>query len=189
MAGADHRRRLTVWSIRGAIRPPNDQTLGRLSGLLGAAIGLVLSGALVTALERLEDNEPGPLMFLVWLVLYPIGSVVGYDLAVGGGLLVDHGPMVRVGAYGAALAGAHVAIAGGLAVCVGFGVDGDSPAFAVAYALCVVGAFLGRTIAARLATGFSVPPAALIGGAAITLLLALFADAAAFGAYLSRIDS
>ena len=173
--------------MRGAMRPPIDHT--RLEGLLGAAVGLVLSGALVSAVDRLEDSEPGALWFLGWIVVYPLGAVVGYDLATRGRAFRDHGPLTRVGGYAVALAGAHVFIAALFAVGVGFGLADRSPLFTFAYVVCVVGAGLGRMAALRLASGFHVPAGALIGGSVALLLMSWIAYIIAAGAYLSRIDS
>lgn len=149
----------------------------------------MLGGALVSALDRLGDSEPGPLWFLGWLVVYPVGAVAGYDLAARGGSIRDQGALVRVGSYAGALAGAHVAIAAAFAAGVSLGLPGRSPFFTVAYAMCVAGAALGRVAAVRLVNGFSVPAPALIGGSLVILVMAWIAYAIAAGAHLSRIDS
>ena len=149
----------------------------------------MLSGALVSAIERLEDSEPGSLWFLGSIVVYPLGAVIGYDLGTRGGSMRDHGAMMRVGGYAVALAGAHVFIAATYGAGVILNMAGRSPFFTVAYAMCVAGAGLGWMAAVRLANGFSVPAAALIGGSVVTILMAWIAFLIAAGAHLSRIDS
>lgn len=159
------------------------------TGPVGAAIGLVLSGALFVLLDRTRSSEPALWWFLALIVLYPVGAVVGYDLARRGGPLAGDGPLARVGGYAGALAGAHVFIAASFVLGVGLGLPGRSPYWAMAYAACVVGAAGGWQAAALAGGRYFVPPGALIGGSVVVLVMAWIAYFIAAGALLSRIDS
>ena len=162
---------------------------GSGAGLLGAAVGLTLTGALVTLVARLEDAGPGPLWFAGWIVLYPIGAVAGYDLAARGGALGDGPFLLRAGGLAMALAGAHVWVAATFAIGTWAGVPGWSTFWAVAYAACVAGAAAGRAGAVRLADGYQATPGMLVAVAVVVILLAWLVDFIVLGIQLARVDS
>ncbi len=98
----------------------------RVVGLLGAAIGVAAAGALASLVVRTRGTLPFLLIAPIWLVLYPISPLIGYDLAtLGAG--EDDDLQLRLGGYSVAVAAAHVAMAlvvAGLAIA---DLDGDSP--------------------------------------------------------------
>ncbi len=147
----------------------------RVVGLLGAAIGVAAAGALASLVVRTRGTLPFLLIAPIWLVLYPISPLIGYDLAtLGAG--EDDDLQLRLGGYSVAVAAAHVAMAlvvAGLAIAE---VDGDASLWVVLYALCVCPAIPARIAAMRMARRLHVPAGALLGASIVLAFLGWLAS-------------
>ena len=171
-----------VWSNGGgALAPRIDQT-----GLVGAGVGLVLVGAMAALVVVTETSLGNTVGWPIWLVLYPLSPLLGYDLATRGR---NGGGPLLAGGYSVAVAAAHGVMAAAIAVCIGVDLDGRSPFWMVAPALCVVVVAPARAVAVRAARGLRGGGWALIGVAAFILLMAWIVYAIAAGFWLARIDS
>ena len=148
----------------------------------------MLAGALA-ALVVVTDTPLGNTVgWPLWLVLLPLSPLLGYDLATREESRVD-GPLLRMGGYAVAVAAAHMVIAAGMAVQVGVDLDGRSPLWLLTPALCVVVVAPARAVAIRTARGLRGGGWALMGAAALILLMAWILYMVAAGYWLSRIDS
>ena len=157
-------------------------------GLVGATIGLVLAGALASLVTRTDTSVGNALGAPIWMLLYPLSGLIGYDLATKGGDAGD-GPLLRLGGYSIAVAAAHLAMVAGVAVCVAAGIEGQSPLWYAAFAMCVGATVPARIAAVRLGREFYVSPWALMAASFVILLLAWIAFIIVMGFYLERIDS
>ena len=155
---------------------------------MGGTIGLVLAGALASLVILTDTSVGNALGAPIWMLLYPLSALIGYDLATKGGDAGD-GPLLWLGGYSIAVAAAHMAMAAGVAVCVATGIEGQSPLWYVAFALCVGATVPARIAAVRLAREFYVSPWALLAASFVILLLAWIAFFIVMGFYLERIDS
>ena len=157
-------------------------------GLVGAAIGLVSAGALASLVILTDTSVGNALGAPIWMLLYPLSALIGYDLATKGGDAGD-GPLLWLGGYSIAVAAAHLAMAAGVAVCVAAGIEGQSPLWYVAFAMCVTATVPARIAAVRLGREFYVSPWALMAASFVILLLAWIAFFITMSFYLERIDS
>lgn len=148
----------------------------------------MLAGALASVAIRAGTTAANSLAAPIFLVLYPLSAVIGYDLAAGERDTAG-GALERLGGYAIAIAAAHVAIALSVAICVAAHVDGDSSLWYVLYAPCVVAAGPARAAALRLGRGFSIPGGALVGASLVILVLAWLTFFVAMGAYMTYIDA
>lgn len=132
-------------------------------------MGLALAGALATLVVRSD----GTLAFLsiapIWLMLYPVSALIGYDLGTRGGGAGDGLPL-RLGGYSVAVAAVHAAMAVAVAVLVIADVDGDPRVWYVLYALCAAPAIPARALAMRMGREFHVPAGALVGASAVLVV-------------------
>ena len=172
-----------VWAIRGDIPHRIDHT-----GLVGAGIGLVLVGALAALVVTTDTSLGNTVGWFIWLVLYPLGPLLGYDLATRSAGATG-GPLLRAGGYSVAVAAAHLAMAAGIAVCAAVDLDGRSPLWAIVLALCVVVVAPARALALRAARGLRGGGWALMGVALFILLAAWIVYFVTIGFWLARIDS
>lgn len=166
------------------MRPSIDQT----TGLVGGALGLTFGGALASLVVRSDSILAFLSIAPIWLVLYPISALIGYDLATRGGGAGD-GLLLRLGGYSIAVAAAHAVMAVAVAVFIIADIDGDSPAWYVLYALSAGPAVPARAAALRVGRGFHVPPGALLGASAVLVLLAWLASFLIAATAVSGIDS
>lgn len=154
---------------------------------MGAGVGLVLVGAMAALVVVTETSLGNTVGWPIWLVLYPLSPLLGYDLATRG--RNGGGPLIRAGGYSVAVAAAHVVMAAGIAVCIGVDVDRRSPLWMIVPAFCVVVVAPARAAAIRAARGLRGGGWALMGAAAFMLLMAWIVYAMAAGFWLARIDS
>lgn len=167
-----------VWSA-----PRVDQT-----GLVGAGVGLVLVGALA-ALVSITDTPLGNAVgWFIWLVLYPLSPLLGYDVATRGAGGTG-GPLLRAGGYSVAVAVAHLAVAVGIAVGAAAGLDGRSPLWFFLVALCVVVVVPARALGIRATRGLRGGGWALMGVAVFFLLMAWILYMVAFSYWITEVDS
>ena len=157
------------------------------AGFVGAGVGFALVGALAALVVTTDTSLGNSVGWFIWLVLYPLSPLLGYDLATRGAN--GEGPLLRAGGYSVAVAAAHLAMAVGIAVCVGTGVDGRSALWTVALAFCVVVVAPARIVAVRAVRGLHGGGWALMGAAGFLLLMAWIVYFVAFGFWISRIDS
>ena len=169
--------------MRGAVRRPIDQT-----GVVGGGLGLVLAGALATLVVRSDSTLAFLLIAPIWLVLYPVSALIGYDLGTRGGGGHDR-LLLRLGDYSIAVAAAHAAMAGAVAVLAIADIDGDSRVWYALYASCAAPAIPARAVALRVGREFHVPPGALLGASAVLVLLAWFVSFIVLAAATAGIDS
>lgn len=127
-------------------------------------MGLVLAGALAALVAVTDTSLGNTVGWPIWLVLYPLSPLLGYDLASRGGSAAG-GPLLRAGGYSVAVAAAHLAMAAGIAVCSGVDLEGRSPFWMVVLALCVVVVAPARGIAVRAVRGLRGGGWALMGAA------------------------
>ena len=163
--------------------PRIDQT-----GLVGAGVGLALVGALAALVVVTDTSLGNAVGWFIWLVLYPLSPLLGYDLATRGAGLAG-GPVLRAGGYSVALAVAHLAVAVGVAVGAGAGLDGRSPLWFFLVALCVVVVAPARAVAVRATRGLRGGGWALVGVAVFFLLTAWLIYMVAFSYWLAEVDS
>jgi len=156
------------------------------AGLAGAGVGLVLAGALAALVVMTETTLGNSVGWFIWLVLYPLSPLLGYDLATGG---QGDGPLLRVGGYSVALATAHLAVAVGVALGAGADLDGRSPLPTVLLIASIVVVPPARGAATRVARGLRGGGWALIGAAAFTLVVAWGFWMVAFTQWVARVDS
>ena len=169
--------------MRGAVRRPIDQT-----GVVGGGLGLVLAGALATLVVRSDSTLAFLLIAPIWLVLYPVSALIGYDLGTRGGG-AGEGLLLRLGGYSIAVAAAHAAMAVAVAVLVIADIDGDSRVWYVLYGLCAAPAIPARAVALRVGREFHVPLGALMGASAVLVVVAWFASFVVLAAASTGIDS
>ena len=172
-----------VWAIRGDIPPRIDHT-----GLVGAGVGLVLVGALAALVVTTDTSLGNTVGWFVWLVLYPLGPLLGYDLATRGAGATA-GPLLRAGGYSVAVAAAHLAMAAGISVGAAVDLDGRSPLWMVLVAVGVVVVAPARALAVRAGRGLRGGGWALMGIAVFILLVAWVVFFVAMGYWFARIDS
>ena len=172
-----------VWSIRGALAPRIDQT-----GLVGAGAGLVLVGALAALVVVTDTSLGNTVGWFIWLVLYPLSPLLGYDLATRGGSEAG-GPLLRAGGYSVAVSTAHLVMAVGIAVSTAVVFDDRSPLWMVVVALFVVVVAPARAVAVRAGRGLRGAGWALMGGAVLILLAAWVVFFVAASSWMARIDS
>jgi hypothetical protein len=169
------------------MRPPIDQTVG----LVGAAIGLVLVGALVLLNGRVENHLTDVLGLPLNFLIYPVAALLGHDLATRGGPLAGAGALGHVGGYFTAAAVADLAVAAGVIAGVALDVPPSSGAsyYNGVFVLSVGPALLGRMGGARLLLRHDARPAALIAGSVFAMFLALVGLSMAVVTYVVRVDS
>ena len=155
---------------------------------MGAGVGLVLVGALAALVVVTNTSLGNTVGWFIWLVLYPLSPLVGYDLATRGAGATD-GSQLRAGGYAVAVAAAHLAMAAGIAVCIGVDLEGRSPVWMVVLALCVLVVTPARAVAVRAARGLRGGGWALMGAAVIILLAAWILYFVAFSFWIARVDS
>lgn len=151
-------------------------------------MGLVLVGALAALVVTTDTSLGNSVGWLIWLVLYPLSPLLGYDLATRGATSPD-GPLLRAGGYSVAVASAHLAMAAAIAVAAGVDLEGRSPLWVIMLALCVVVVAPARGAAVRAVRGLRGGGWALMGVAVFILLAAWILYFVAFGFWFARIDS
>ena len=156
---------------------------------MGAGVGLVLAGALAALVVTTDTSLGNTVGWFIWLVLYPLSPLLGYDLATRGGGGGADGPLLRAGGYAVAVAAAHLAMAAGIAVCIGIDLDGRSPVWPVVLALCVIVVGPARAVAVKAASGLRGGGWALTGVAMFILLAAWILYFVTFSFWIGRIDS
>ena len=162
-----------------------DAVHGLTPGLVGAGVALVLVGAFASLVLVTDTSLGNTFGWPIWLVLYPLSPLIGYDLATRGGVAGDGG-LLRLGGYSVAVAAAHLTMALALAVCVAADLDGWSPLWNWALASCIVAAVPARTVAVRRGRGLHGAP---LGAAGFIFLIAWIVFFVAAGFELSRADS
>jgi hypothetical protein len=172
-----------AWAIRDDRPQRIDHT-----GLAGAGVGLALAGALAALVVTTDTSLGNRVGWFIWLVLYPLSPLIGYDLATRRAGATEE-PLLLAGGYAVAVAAAHLAMAAGIAVCAALDLDSHSPLWMMVLALCVVVVAAARAVAVRAANGFRGGGWALMGAAAFILLMAWVVYLVAAGFWLARIDS
>ena len=172
-----------VWAVGGEIPHRIDHT-----GLVGAGVGLVLAGALAALVVTTDTSLGNTVGWFIWLVLYPLSPLIGYDLATRRSGATEE-PLLRAGGYAVAVAAAHLAMAAGIAVCAALDLDSHSPLWMVLVALGVVVVAPARALALRAGRGLRGGGWALMGVAVLVLLGAWLVFFVAMGFWFARIDS
>lgn len=172
-----------AWAVRGEIPHRIDHT-----GLVGAGAGLALVGALAALVVITDTSLGNTVGWFIWLVLYPLSPLLGYDLATRGAGATD-GPLLGAGGYAVAVAAAHMAMAAGIAVSAAVDFDDRSPLWMVVVALCVVVVAPARALAVRAGRGLRGGGWALMGVAVLILLAAWVVFFVAMGYWFARIDA
>jgi hypothetical protein len=158
------------------------------TGLVGAGVSVVLVGALAALVVITDTSSGNAVGWFIWLVLYPLSPLLGYDLATrgAGG---PGGPVLRAGGYSEALAVAHLAVAVGIAVGAAAGLHGRSPLWFFLVALCVVVVAPARALGIRVTRGLRGGGWALLGVAVFFLLMAWLIYMVAFTYWIAEVDS
>ena len=172
-----------VWAVRGDMPHRLDHT-----GLVGAGAGLALVGALAALVVTTDTSLGNTVGWPIWLVLYPLSPLIGYDLATRRSGANEE-PLLLAGGYAVAVAAAHLAMAGGIAVCVALDLDSHSPLWMVLVALGVVVVAPARALALGAGRGLRGGGWALMGVAVLVLLGAWLVFFVAWGFWFARIDS